>query len=181
MEKRPPPPPCPLAALGNGSPLLTIPGQDSGGGNAAKDPLSLQFSSPVNATKSRCARDSPYHPGDLLHPPFWLSLDPPTRSPLEVWGRRLGTSRLNSRPEPQTRELRLDNQEPRPGAGEERGNGDTTRKQGHTKMGRGGGVCVWARTRGRTSGAGNGQSLLQDFPVGRGREGKKRRGQSDPH
>nr|XP_042122437.1 uncharacterized protein LOC107400061 [Peromyscus maniculatus bairdii] len=39
--------------------------------------------------------------------------------PLEVWGRRLGTSRRNSRPEPETRELRLDNQEPRPGAGRE--------------------------------------------------------------
>lgn len=107
------------------------------GKKTAKDPLPLQSYSPVNATESRCDRDSPYHPGDLLHPAFWLSLDPPTRSPLEVWGRRLGTSRLNSRPEPETRELRLDNQEPRPGAGEggareERGNGDTTRKQGHT-------------------------------------------------
>lgn len=39
--------------------------------------------------------------------------------PLEVWGRRLGTSRRNSRPEPETRELRLDNQEPRPGTGRE--------------------------------------------------------------
>lgn len=130
------------------------------GKKTAKDPLPLQSYSPVNATESRCDRDSPYHPGDLLHPAFWLSLDPPTRSPLEVWGRRLGTSRLNSRPEPETRELRLDNQEPRPGAGEggareERGNGDTTRKQGHThtRWGRyrGGCVCVRARVLGGVS------------------------------
>lgn len=129
---------------------------------------------------------SPEVPGIPL-PPWGLALpsswprDPPTCSPLEVWGRRLGTSRLNSRPEPETRELRLDNQEPRPGEGEggareKRGNGGTTRKQEHAhKMEplSGRGVRVWVGgTKGRMSAMGT----EQDFEVKEGDREARGRG-----
>lgn len=144
-EEPPPPGPCPRRLWGPACPLpphgfSAVPARDprAEGGKAAEESLPLPSSGPVNTAESRRARDPLPTRGTCaalrLGSPYTLR----PALPLEVWGRRLGTSRLNSRPELKTRELRLDNQEPRPGAGEEgarevRGDEGTTRKQGHTR------------------------------------------------
>ena len=154
-------PACPLPPHG----FSAVPARDpqAEAGKAAEESLPLPSSGPVNTAESRLAQDPLPTRGTCaalrLGSPYTLR----PALPLEVWGRRLGTSRLNSRPELETRELRLDNQEPRPGAGEGgarevRGDGGTTRKQGHTRTrtrwgpSRGPGVRVSWRGRGARQG-----------------------------